>query len=86
MITFPIIHLLQTLLVGIFTGSWWIWVAYMVSLLPAGKAALYWYFRWKKTIRGSWFRRQLRRKDPAAWELVNLRKEIVELTEEVVTG
>jgi hypothetical protein len=49
-----------------------------------GKAALYWYFRWKKTVRGSWFRRQLRRRNPAAVELVKLREEIVETTKEIV--
>ena len=86
LISFPLLYLIQTLLVGILTGPWWIWVAYLVSLYPMGKIALYWYFRWKKTVRGSWFRRQLRRKSSDAWDLVNLRKEIVELTEELVTA
>ena len=55
LILFPLIHGLQTLLVGIFTGPWWIWVLYMVSLFPLGKMALWWYGRWKKTVRGAWF-------------------------------
>jgi len=75
---------LQTLLVGIFTGPWWIWAAYLVSIGPAGKGALYWYFRWKKTVRGSWFRRRLRRRAPGAWELVELRKEILSLTDQLI--
>lgn len=86
LILFPLFYLLQTLLVGIFTGPWWIWVAYLISLFPAGKAALYWYFRWKKTVRGGWFRRQLRRRDPAAWQLVELRKEIITDAEGLMGG
>ena len=86
LLTFPLLYMLQTLLVGIFTGPWWIWVAFLVSLPFMGKAALVWYLRWKKTVRGSWFRRQLRRKKAAAWELVNLREKIVELTEEIVSN
>jgi 1-acyl-sn-glycerol-3-phosphate acyltransferase len=82
---FPIFYLLMTLLVGIFTGPWWIWAAFLISLLPAGKAALYWYFRWKKTLHGSRFRRQLRRKDPAALELVRLRGEIITEARELVS-
>ena len=79
----PISYLLQTLVVGILTGPWWIWAAYLVSLFPAGKAALYWYFRWKKTVRGGWFRRQLRRRNKRAWELVELRQEIIELADKL---
>ncbi len=84
LILFPWIYLLMALLVGIFTGPWWIWAAFLGSLYPAGKIALHWYFRWKKTVRGSWFRRQLRRKKSGALELVELRKEIMVLTEEIV--
>ncbi len=84
LISFPLFYLLQTLLVGLITGPWWIWAAYLVSLYPMGKIALYWYSRWKKTVRGSWFRRKLRRKNAAAWELVNLRNEILEFIEEIV--
>ncbi len=86
LVLFPLFYFVQTLLVAILTGPWWIWVAYLVSLLPTGKAALFWYFRWKKTVRGSRFRRQLRKRKPEAWDLVNLRKEIIELTEEMVTS
>jgi 1-acyl-sn-glycerol-3-phosphate acyltransferase len=77
LLIFPVWYLLLTLLVGIFSGVWWVWVAFLVLLLPMGKAALYWYFRWKKTVRGSWFRGQLRRKKPAAAELVQMRDEII---------
>jgi len=86
LILFPILHGLQTLLVGIFTGPWWIWVIYMFSLFPAGKLALKWAFRWKKTVKGSWFRRQLRRNNEAASSLVQLREEILVLTEQLIGG
>ncbi|MEN8156813.1 MAG: 1-acyl-sn-glycerol-3-phosphate acyltransferase, partial [Bacteroidota bacterium] len=84
LITFPWIYALMTLLVATITGPWWIWAAFLVSLYPMGKIALHWYFRWKKTVRGSWFRRQLRRRRAGAWELVELREEIIGLTEELV--
>ena len=80
LITFPLMHGLQTLLVGIFTEPWWIWVAYMVSLFPMGKFALAWYGAWKKTMRGSWFRRQLHSKNVEAWRLLELRNKIVQKT------
>jgi hypothetical protein len=85
LVLFPLAYLLQTLLVGLITGPWWIWVAYLVSLFPLGKFALWWYIRWKKTRRGSWFRRQLLRSKPRALELVKLRKEIIEETTELLT-
>ena len=84
LVLFPLTYILQTLLVGIITRLWWIWVAYMVSLFPLGKVALAWYGQWKKTVRGGWFRRQLRRRKPEAWRLVELRKEIIEETTQLV--
>jgi len=86
LILFPILHGLQTLLVGILTGPWWIWVIYMFSLFPAGKLALLWSFRWKKTVKGSWFRRQLTRGNEDAEQLVHLREEILVLTEQLIGG
>ena len=85
LILFPLTYLLQTLLVGLLTGPWWIWAGYLVSLLPLGKFALWWYGRWKKTRRGSWFRRQLLRSKSCALDLVRLRKEIIEETTELLT-
>jgi len=80
LVTFPVMHGLQTLLVGIFTGPWWIWVAYMASLFPTGKFALAWYGAWKKTRRGRWYRRQLKRKKPDAWKLAEWRAQIIQKT------
>ncbi len=80
LVTFPLFYLIITLLVGIFTGPWWIWVAFLVSLFPLGKFALKWYGWWKKTSRGSWFARRLKRGDSSVVELVKLREEIIEVT------
>jgi len=84
LILFPIFHGLQTLLVGLLTGPWWIWVIYMATALRSGKLALAWYVRWKKKKRGSWFRRKLIRSKPEALQLVRQRKEIIEETIDLV--
>ncbi len=80
LITFPLMHGLQTLLVGIFTGPWWIWVAYMASVFLFGKLALAWYGAWKKTMRGIWFRIQLKRSNKDAWNLLGIRAQIIDKT------
>ena len=84
LVVFPLFYALQTLLVGIFTGPWWIWVAYLISLYPSGKAALYWYFRWKKTNKGFGFRLKLNRGNKLANKLVTLRQEIIFDTEKLI--
>jgi len=86
LVFFPISYALQTLLVGILTGPWWIWATYLVSLFPMGKLALWWYVRWKKTRRGAWFRRQLRRRRAGAWQLVEQRTQIIEETAALLAG
>lgn len=73
----PVTYLIQTLLVGIFTGPWYIWVAYLVTLYPMGKLALLWYLRLKKTLRGGWFGSRYRRGKKDAVRMVELRREIV---------
>lgn len=85
LLTFPLFYTITTLLIGIFTGPWWIWVAYLVTIFPMGKFALKWYGWWKKTSRGSWFARQLRRENAAATDLVKLREKIVARTIEMIT-
>jgi len=87
LLLFPLVYALETLAVGLITGGpWWIWIVFLVSLLPMGKLALTWYLRWKKTVRGSWFHRQLRRKNKDASQLLQLREEILILTEQVIGG
>jgi hypothetical protein len=71
---------LQTLLVGIFTGPWWIWAAYMVSLFPMGKFALAWYGAWKKTMKGGFYWLRLTYQSTEAWRLVEQRSLIIQET------
>ncbi len=80
----PLSYLLQTILVGIFTDGWYIWAGYLLLLYPTGKLALIWYLRLKKTLRGGWFGRRYRRGATDAVELVELRKEIVEMTGKLI--
>ena len=81
---FPLWYIITTVLVGIFTGPWWIWVAYLLSLFPMGKFALKYYGWWKKTTRGAWFGRRFRRGDAAVVEMVSLREEIIEATKKLI--
>ena len=84
LVVVPFSYFIQTLLVGIFTGPWYWWVAYLVTLYPMGKLALWWYLRLKKTLRGSWFRRQVRREKQSATGLIQLRKNIITDTEKLI--
>ena len=84
LVVLPLTYLLQTLLVGIFTDEWYIWVGYLVLLYPTGKLALLWYLRLKKTLRGGWFGRQYRKKAKAAVDMVKLRQQIVQDTEKLI--
>ena len=82
--TFPPTYIITTVLIGIFTGPWWIWVAHLVLVFPLGRFALKWYGWWKKCTRGSWFARRLKRGDSAVVELVSLREEIIEATKKLI--
>ncbi len=84
LLVLPLTYLLQTLLVGIFTDGWYIWAGYLVLLYPTGKLALLWYLRLKKTLRGGWFGRQYRKKANTAVDMVELRQQIVQDTEELI--
>lgn len=85
LLLFPLVYVLETLAFGLISGfPWWAWIAFLVALLPLGMVALTWYLRWKKTVRGSWFRRQVRRHKPEAMQLVELRKEIIGETTRLV--
>ncbi len=87
LLLFPWLYILMTLAVGLITGGpWWIWVGFLISLPLMGKVALIWYLRGKKTVRGSWFGSQIRRKNEEAVNLAQLREEILTLTEQVIGG
>ena len=85
LVLFPLWYFILTILVLIFTGPWWIGLVFLATLFPMGKFALRWYFYWKKTVRGSWFARRLRRGDAVAEEMVKLREEIIEMTREAIS-
>lgn len=80
----PLSYALQTVLVGIFTGPWYWWVAYLVTLYPMGKLALLWYLRLKKTRRGGWFGRQFRKGAKPAVSITTLRKSIITGAEQLM--
>jgi len=84
LVTVPFFYFLQTLLVGIFTGPWIIWFAYLALLYPTGKFALEWYLVAKKTIKAAGFRLKLTTKNKQAHELLNLRKEIINQTQTLI--
>ena len=85
LLLFPLVYVLETLAFGLISGfPWWAWILFLLALLPVGQLALIWYLRLKKTIRGSWFRHQLRRNRPVALQLVGLRKVILEKTAQLV--
>ena len=86
LLLFPLVYVLETLAFGLISGfPWWTWIIFLLALLPMGKVALTWYLRLKKTIRGAWFRRQLRRNKPEVIQLVGLRKIIIDECAQLVS-
>jgi hypothetical protein len=80
----PVCYGLQTLIVGLIFKTWWIWLAYLLTLLPAGLFMLHYMFenrKWRSRIR---YMRMLRRNHPDAKRIVELRKAIVDRMDEVV--
>lgn len=80
----PISYGLQTLIIGLIFKTWWIWLAYWLTLLPAGLYMLHYMFenrKWYSRIR---FTRMLRKKSPDALRILELRKQIVEKMDELV--
>ncbi len=84
LVIFPLLYAIQTLLVGLFTPYWWIWVIYLITLYPMGYLALKWYFRLKKTLRGGSFGIKYRSGNKEAVDLVNTRAEIIRMTNELI--
>lgn len=80
----PLCYGLQTLAVGLIFKTTWIWVAYLASLLPSALYMLHYMFenrKWRSRLRFTWM---LRRKNPDALRLLELRKGIVERMDEWV--
>ncbi|MCF8224576.1 MAG: 1-acyl-sn-glycerol-3-phosphate acyltransferase [Bacteroidales bacterium] len=80
----PLTYLVQTAIVGVLTSGWYYWAGYLVTLYPAGKFALLWYLRLKKTLRGGWFGHKYRKGSSQANALVELRNTIIKDTEELI--
>jgi 1-acyl-sn-glycerol-3-phosphate acyltransferase len=73
----PISYGLQTLAVALIFKTWWIWLAYGLTLLPSGVYMLHYMFenrKWRSRIRFTWM---LRRKTKDSVQLITLRKDIV---------
>ncbi|MDD4645835.1 MAG: hypothetical protein PHY99_07600, partial [Bacteroidales bacterium] len=73
----PLFHGLQTLFIALIFKSWWIWVPYMLTLLPSSIYMVHYMFenrKWRARIR---YTRMLRKKDPDALRIVELRNEIM---------
>jgi len=80
----PISYGLQTLIIGLIFKTWWIWLAYGLTLLPTGLYMLHYMFenrKWWSRIR---FTRMLRKKSPDALRIMELREEIVKKMDELV--
>jgi len=73
----PISYGLQTLIIGLIFKTWWIWLAYLLTLLPAGLYMLHYMFenrKWRSRIR---LTLMLGKKDPDALRLMELREGIM---------
>lgn len=72
----PISYAIQTLIVGLIFKTWWIWVAYLATLLPTAVYMLHYMFenrKWRSRIRFMWMKG---RKNKDIARLVELRKDI----------
>jgi len=72
----PISYALFTLIVGLIFNTWWIWVAYLITLLPSGVFMLHYMFenrKWRSRIRFAW---HTARKNRDILRISELHKEI----------
>ncbi|MFZ5940769.1 MAG: 1-acyl-sn-glycerol-3-phosphate acyltransferase [Bacteroidota bacterium] len=84
LLVFPLFYILQTLLAGLLTHSWWIGLAYLALLYPTGKLALEWYLRLKKTVKGGAFGWKYRAGNERATDFVKMREAIINRTCEIL--
>jgi 1-acyl-sn-glycerol-3-phosphate acyltransferase len=80
----PLSYGLQTLIVGLIFKTWWIWLAYLLSLLPAGLYMLHYMFenrKWRSRMIYTWL---LHKKDPDVLRIKELRESIVKQMDEWV--
>lgn len=82
----PLSYALQTLIVGLIFKTWWIWLAYLLTLLPTGVYMLHYMFedrKWWSRIR---FTHMLRKKSPDVMRIMELRRTIFEHMDALVTA
>lgn len=75
----PISYGLMTLIVGLIFHTWWIWLGFLLTLLPAGVYMLHYMFenrKWRSRIRFMWM---MRNPKSDAKLLIAKRKEILEI-------
>jgi uncharacterized membrane protein len=80
----PLSYGIQTLIIGLIFKTWWIWLAYLATLLPSGIFMLHYMFENRKWRSRIIYTMMLRKKDPDALRIVELRKRILELMDEMV--
>jgi len=85
LLLFPAFYILQSVLVGICTGSSWIAWAYFASLPVSGHIALYWSFHYKKLRSALCFRRLKNKKDKILEQTVQLHTEIMNSMHDICT-
>jgi len=72
----PLFYILQTLVIGLIFNTWWIWLLYLMSLLPSGVYMLHYMFwnrKWRSRIRWTW---HVSRRNPEILRIAELYREI----------
>jgi hypothetical protein len=82
-ITFPVFYLIQTLLVGIISGSGLMALVYLISLPLTGYYSLYWSFWVKKLSAALKYRRLIAKKDSGIAEIGELYISIMKTMENI---
>ncbi len=79
----PLLYVIQTILVAVFTNGWWIPLLYLLSLIPAGLFSIHYSF-WYKKLSSRWkvVFMSGKRKNKMT-DLNNLRKSIVAKLDEI---
>ena len=82
-ILLPILYLVQTILVAIFTTGWWIPLLYLSSLIPAGLFSIHYSF-WYKKLYSRWKAVFMSGKRKTAMAgLIDLRKSIIDTLDDI---
>ncbi|MCF8379382.1 MAG: 1-acyl-sn-glycerol-3-phosphate acyltransferase [Bacteroidales bacterium] len=85
-ILFPVFYTLQAVLVGIFSGTWWIGLAYLIALPLFGYFALFWHIWHKRWRAGLKYRKLKKSRNKELLDLEKLHKEIVDTMNTIVSA